>query len=554
MKKLALLVALSTLIATVLYWRQLAVRIAPDALLPDGSRYQGQIVNGRFEGRGQLLFGNGDIYEGGFVNGLMQGRGQLKFANGDVYIGEFHRGNFHGKGELHEHSGDLYVGDFVQGRVSGHGTLSTRDGRVYSGEFESGAFSGQGEYTLKNNGRYAGRFEHDVLVEGEFSNEFGERYQGHFKDWLLHGPGSYTSEEGDVYTGTFEQGMINGEGEIQYANGDHYRGNISFLFEEGHGTLRYANGDVYEGEFSSDSQHGKGVLIFANNEKDEQDKKGEKGESRIEGTWSWGDNPDDSRQKKQQKIATEERFYQQPALIQQRLSALAPEQAGQVDIYALTLAGDASSPVFLKELRLINTHLHTAGIDTEHLINLANDNETAEMWPMANGSALSRVLSGLAERMNPDEDVLLLYMTSHGSAQHALHIDTPGADSPNISAQRLANMLDTLPLKHTILIISACYSGGFIDQLKNDDNLVISAARHDRKSFGCGDDNDMTYFGRAYFAHGIGQGLGFVAAFHNATQLVEEWEDKNFPDQPHSEPQIHVGEKMRALLEKQKRL
>ena len=74
------------------------------------------------------------------------------------------------------------------------------------------------------------------------------------------------------------------------------------------------------------------------------------------------------------------------------------------------------------------------------------------------------------------------------------------------------------------MLISACYSGGFIDALADEHTLVITAARADRRSFGCTDENEFTDFGRAYFKEALPQSGSFQEAFRRAEALVGEWE------------------------------
>src|SRR5690606_6635871 len=45
------------------------------ALLPDGGRYRGALVDGRLQGQGRLDYANGSFYEGEFKDGLFHGAG-----------------------------------------------------------------------------------------------------------------------------------------------------------------------------------------------------------------------------------------------------------------------------------------------------------------------------------------------------------------------------------------------------------------------------------------------------------------------------------------------
>jgi hypothetical protein len=123
----------------------------------------------------------------------------------------------------------------------------------------------------------------------------------------------------------------------------------------------------------------------------------------------------------------------------------------------------------------------------------------------------------------------------------------------DLSAQALATALDDSGIKWRVLVVSACYSGGFIDYLRNDHTLVITAARWDRNSFGCGHEEAFTYFGRAYFDQALRRETSFVRAFDRARDLVSRREKAE--GYVPSEPQIAVGRAIVAkLAEIEKRL
>ena len=57
------------------------------------------------EGFGKMKCKNGDEYEGNFVQGKYDGNGKLKFKNGTIYDGRFKKGEIFGDGILFD-SGD----------------------------------------------------------------------------------------------------------------------------------------------------------------------------------------------------------------------------------------------------------------------------------------------------------------------------------------------------------------------------------------------------------------------------------------------------------------
>jgi hypothetical protein len=107
-------------------------------------------------------------------------------------------------------------------------------------------------------------------------------------------------------------------------------------------------------------------------------------------------------------------------------------------------------------------------------------------------------------------------------------------------------MLDDAGIKWRIIVVSACYSGGFISALKDDYTLIMTASDADRTSFGCGSKSDATYFGDALFQHALRFEDSFVKAFQNAKQRIAEREHAEH--RRPSEPQLYVGTEMAAKL------
>ena len=109
-------------------------------------------------------------------------------------------------------------------------------------------------------------------------------------------------------------------------------------------------------------------------------------------------------------------------------------------------------------------------------------------------------------------------------------------------------MLDDAGIKWRIIVVSACYSGGFIEPLKDDHTLVITAvARRPRSSFGCGDRSDATFFGEAFFQQGMATADSIPGAFDVAQKRVGEREHSQGYSPP-SKPQVWVGPQMDEKL------
>jgi hypothetical protein len=140
----------------------------------------------------------------------------------------------------------------------------------------------------------------------------------------------------------------------------------------------------------------------------------------------------------------------------------------------------------------------------------------------------------------------MLYLTSHGGRDHRLAVEFPPLQLEALAPATLKEMLDDAGIRWRIIVVSACYSGGFIEPLKDDYTLIMTASAADRTSFGCGSESEATYFGDALFQHALRFEDSFVKAFEQAKQRIAERERAEKREA--SNPQIFVGDEMAAKL------
>ncbi|MGE4073499.1 MAG: C13 family peptidase [Lysobacterales bacterium] len=232
-------------------------------------------------------------------------------------------------------------------------------------------------------------------------------------------------------------------------------------------------------------------------------------------------------------------IYRQPQMIADAVSALRPGVPGQTDAYLLAFGADANEDVFRNEVSYAQTLFAERFGMQGRTLTLLNNPDTTEQLPLANLSNLKLALAGMATRMDPDEDLLVLFLTTHGSADHELYVDLQPLALDGIRPGDLREALDAAGIHWRVIVVSACYSGGFLDDLASPMSLVMTAARRDRPSFGCGDDSELTYFGRALLVEALNQTRSFTAAFELARESVHERELAD--DFEASEPQMQVG-------------
>jgi Peptidase C13 family len=252
-------------------------------------------------------------------------------------------------------------------------------------------------------------------------------------------------------------------------------------------------------------------------------------------------------------LADEKGFHAQQNLLQRALAALQPQRPGVVDVYALTAGLYASEDVFMKEVKLIDTLLRKRFDADGRSLMLINNPKTVHETPLASATSLSAALKHIGGLMNVEEDVLVLYVSSHGSQQHELSVDFWPLRLQPITPPVLKKALDESRIQWKVLVVSACYSGGFIEPLKDERTLIITASSATKTSFGCGHESDATYLAKALFDEALRKIYSFEAAFDSAREAIRAREQAQGHEP--SEPQIFVGAAIREkLLQVEKRL
>lgn len=249
-------------------------------------------------------------------------------------------------------------------------------------------------------------------------------------------------------------------------------------------------------------------------------------------------------------LAREQAFHAQGELIEARLAAIQPGRPGETELYFVGFAPDGSQEVFQREMQSVSRIMDRRYATGPRSVVLLSNPATLDAFPIATATNLRRTLRQVAARMNPEEDVLFLYITAHGDARFQLSAHAPPLELAVVNPTVLLRALNDAGIKWRVLVISACYAGGFVEPLKDDNTLIITAAAANRQSFGCENGNDWTYFGEAYFKDALGRTGSFVDAFALASQIVAAREAAENLSPP-SNPQMVAG---RAIEEKLRQL
>ncbi|MEN3747136.1 C13 family peptidase [Sphingomonas sp. HF-S3] len=227
------------------------------------------------------------------------------------------------------------------------------------------------------------------------------------------------------------------------------------------------------------------------------------------------------------------------------LAAIQPQRKGVVDVYVVAVALD-SDPVFGRETREAGKVLERRyGAKGRSIVLAGSTGKAPSELPVGSLSSLTLALARIAEVMDPAEDVLVLYSTSHG-AKIGLAYHDGDEGFGLLTPRRFAGLLDDLGIRRRVLVLSACYSGIFVPALASPDTALFTAASDSRPSFGCMAENDWTFFGDAMINHALRKPQPLGSAATEAHALIGRWESgANL--QP-SDPQISIGANVASWL------
>ncbi|MEO8508543.1 MAG: C13 family peptidase [Betaproteobacteria bacterium] len=237
----------------------------------------------------------------------------------------------------------------------------------------------------------------------------------------------------------------------------------------------------------------------------------------------------------------------QSFLLNHVLENLQEERPGQTDLYYVGFAPYGRQDAYLIDAEAARQVMNTRWGTEGRSVLLVNNPQTLITTPFATVTNLRETLNEIGAIIDPDDDVVMLYIASSSTANRQLAAEQPPMSLVELAPAGLKQLLDDAGIKWRIIVVSACYSGNFVLPLKDDYTLIVTDAAADHETFGCGKRTPPTFFGEAFFKYGLGKSATFDAAFEGATARVAERE-REAGYAPPSEPQRYMGAAMAEKL------
>lgn len=213
--------------------------------------------------------------------------------------------------------------------------------------------------------------------------------------------------------------------------------------------------------------------------------------------------------------ASEPVLAAQQTLLDDALSDLDDESPGRTDLYFVGFLGDGHDDAYRQDMLAARRAIEERFDMRDRSIALVTSPATQLDTPMATVSHLRETLKEIAAAINPEEDVVMIYLAGPSGGDGSLDVALPPLELLPLSPATLRSLLDEAGILWRIVVVSSCHSAAFVDALKNESTLVLAAAG-DGAMGGCTITNGSTGLGAALFRDALPRAESLQHAFEAA--------------------------------------
>ena len=244
--------------------------------------------------------------------------------------------------------------------------------------------------------------------------------------------------------------------------------------------------------------------------------------------------------------ASEAVLAAQQFMLDRALDDLEDERPGVTDLYFVGFAPDARRPGFVADVdaarRAMDERWNTSG----RSVVLVNSPLTVAERPFATITHLREVLLEIGDIIDPDDDIVMIYLAGSSGKDHALTAVNPPLELVGLTPQGLQQLLDAAGIRWRIIVVSTCYAGAWVDALQDDETMVIASSAADVHGSDCTGGVAPTAFGDAFFGDAVRHTGDLAQAFAAAR--------KTLAARHAAEPVMSIGpgiaERLKALRSK----
>ena len=230
------------------------------------------------------------------------------------------------------------------------------------------------------------------------------------------------------------------------------------------------------------------------------------------------------------------------ALMGLTLALMLPVSA-QAAWHAIMVSGDDSIRNFDNSRDALGELFAAKGLAAENQHHL-NSQFSLEAKPPADQATLQALaLSFTQLNIRPEQDACLFYVPSHSKQGDGVYMKRVH-DGQLTPAQLNTALNWTCGTAPTVVMVSACYSGQFIQPLHADNRIIMTAASAQRPSFGCSEAQEYTFWDGCVIDH-FERSSTWEILYTNVKQCIAQKEQQL--GYPASQPQAYFGKNMRGL-------
>lgn len=174
-----------------------------------------------------------------------------------------------------------------------------------------------------------------------------------------------------------------------------------------------------------------------------------------------------------------------------RIRFNAESSPSSINWKAVLMTGDYQYEAWDNAREKVYQIIKNRGVKSEHIKQLSMD--SAKVTSEVKKASSESLKQALRDLKVSNGDGCFVFMTSHGT-QQGFFLRNQG----HLTASELSAILDeTCKDAPTVALISACYSGVFLEgDMKKNNRIILTAARPDRTSFGCDAKSEYTWWDR----------------------------------------------------------
>ena len=211
--------------------------------------------------------------------------------------------------------------------------------------------------------------------------------------------------------------------------------------------------------------------------------------------------------------------------------------------HAIMVSGDDSIDNFDNSREVLGELFAAKGLAAanQHHLNSQFPDPMMQQDDQASLLGLSRSFSAL--NIRPEQDACLFYVSSHGKKGDGVYMKRTH-DGQLTPAQLNTALNWTCGTAPTVVMVSACYSGQFIQPLRADNRIIMTAASAKRPSFGCSEAQEYTFWDGCVIDH-FARSSTWENLYDHVKQCIAAKEQQM--GYPASQPQAYFGKNMRGL-------